>query len=282
MSQLGHLSFRLHRRRGESRGNAELAAIIIGLLLIIGISHLIYTEFSDNSGDNIALADVPAAPWLTGNLEEWPRFVLSNRASFQGHSALDGGTSFLLEYGQEGNVAGATAQHLLTSAAGVEPRIPRRKLNQVLREWTMYLPNSPEEKIQFNKMLGDSSSYGDADALFLECDSPPAELPVTPLRLFRGKVWRGEPVYLAAIPYMDGSKEQHIYPGKVRSVGYEGDLIMVSLETPVKGAGLSGAPLINGKGYAIAILTGGLPDADGRIGTIVCHGLRPLREIFTD
>lgn len=270
--------------RARDVGDAELVGKVIGVVLFFVIGYVIYSW--DDWGDNVALADLPTASWMDEDTRKWPKMVLSNEARFRGHSDLGGGTSFLISHGAEGDeeeIVGATARHLLTDVAGVEPDVPLRRLDAKLTEWFMYPVSSTRRKLEFSGLHGSPSSYGDADALFLTMKSTADRLPVTPLEVFKGKVKAGEVAYLVVVPYLEGSARQEVYPGKVTSVSAKGEMITITIDESVDATGFSGAPVLNEKGYVIGILTGTFPfaeDDEGRARVYICEGMRPLRGLF--
>ena len=50
--------------------------------------------------------------WASKPITEWPQIVLTNSAEFNGHTPLEGASSFLLQNDTRG-VFAATAKHLL-------------------------------------------------------------------------------------------------------------------------------------------------------------------------
>jgi len=283
---------RCHRERGESHAISS----IIAFALLVGIGWVWHNR--DSWSDRIALADVPAAPWFGDDPEKWPDFVLTNSATFKGHSPLKAGTAFLIEYG-DGKIAGATARHLISEDCGVTPTVRLSKLDREWNRWEMLGMADPSRAIELEGLLGDSGEYDDHDAVFLRVRPGGDTPPVKPLRLFRGQVAEGERVHVVAWAVGDGEgsgsddeedesetevMRQGVYGGKVVSVSHLGERITLLLDRPVVADGFSGAPIINEKGYAIGILTAGIPT--GRPGAgdriIIAQGLRPLRGLFPE
>src|SRR3954470_7083287 len=58
--------------------------------------------------------------WMADAPAKWPQFVLTNKATFSGHTALGGASAFLVRV-PDGRVLAATAKHLIGEAGGVEP-----------------------------------------------------------------------------------------------------------------------------------------------------------------
>lgn len=256
----------------------------LGILLVLGIGYVVYSW--DDWGDNVALAELPAAaPWVASEPGEWPAIVLTNKASFRGHSPLEGGSAFLIEHG--GKVYGATARHLLSpEATGVKPLIPIRKLDKVLIEWHMSPFDRPGREVSLSALHGEPGDYGDEDALFLSCkDGPDADLPATPLRVFKGKVLRGERVYLIGPTSTEGAAGQEVYRARVILVDRGSHNITALLEKPVDLMGFSGSPVVNEKGYVVGILAAApifSEDRQGRHRQFIAQGIRPLRSLWAD
>src|SRR5688572_12345892 len=88
-----------------------------------------------------------AEPWASGPIGNWPQIVLTNYATFAGHTSLKGASSFLVRT-QDGRIYGVTARHLIKSAGGVEPPMEPAELHAALREWWIFPRTKSEVAIQ--------------------------------------------------------------------------------------------------------------------------------------
>src|SRR5262249_40685349 len=81
----------------------------------------------------------PAAPsrreaWASLPPDRWPQLVLTNDATFKGHTPHKGASSFLLR-GPDGRTFLATARHLLGPDGGVRPEVTMPAFDAVLVAW---------------------------------------------------------------------------------------------------------------------------------------------------
>ena len=61
--------------------------------------------------------------WMSDEPAQWPQIVLTNKASFKGHSPL-GGASGVFAENSKGEIFYGTVAHLLTPNGGVRPVLP--------------------------------------------------------------------------------------------------------------------------------------------------------------
>jgi len=205
--------------------------------------------------------------WVSGPQHTWPQLVLTNAASFRGHTPLEGASSFLLQT-NDGRVLAATAKHLLGDAGAVSPEIHPVNLDYVLESWQMFPRTRGSESVEIAGLLAPGFDRADRDVLFLRTYAPPSALPAQPLYIRAAPVQRGETVYLIGCPYSQPGCSQNVYQGQITE--RSGGTFTFSLNSPLQLAGFSGAPVIDAKGHALGVLTAGYVSVEGGPAT---HGV---------
>jgi hypothetical protein len=204
----------------------------------------------------------PAAPkltpvvpegWMSKPPKDWPQIVLTNDAAFNGHTPLQGASSFLIRNGGD-RILAATARHLIGSAGGVEPEVSLSQVDSALQSWKMFPRTMPEAFVQIEGLGVSGPMQSDCDWLILRLKNPPAQLPAQPLRIRSEPVHVGEKIYLIGVPYTERQCKQNVYAGKVTERGL-GDRFRYDLDPPVALPGFSGAPIIDERGYLVGVMT---------------------------
>jgi hypothetical protein len=210
----------------------------------------------NSAPDHAWVASLPPPPpesWASQPSEEWPQLVLTNVASFKGHTPLEGASSFLVMSPSGGTLA-ATARHLIGENGGVEPEIHPTKLDSVLQSWRMHPRTAPDAFVEIQG-LGVSGLEGDEmDWLILSIKQSPSPLPCTPLRLRPKPVEIGESVYLIGCPYIEEGCQQNVYQCEVTERAF-GDRFKYTVEPAVDIRGFSGAPIIDKSGFVVGVMT---------------------------
>ncbi len=192
-----------------------------------------------------------AEPWISNPSDEWPQIVLTNHAQFNGHTALEGASSFLIDTDDD-RILAATAAHLIGSAGGVEPPIPVNELTRKIRSWKMFPRTMPDDFVEAISLGATGLDDPSLDWLFLSIDSAD-QLPAHPLKPRKDPVRVGETVFLIGCPYVEWDCKQNVYAGVVAE--RVSDLFRYDIDPPVDLRGFSGAPVIDGKGYVVGVVT---------------------------
>ena len=200
-----------------------------------------------------SLPPPPPEPWASKPQAEWPQLVLTNAATFNGHTPLEGASSFLVASPLGGTFA-ATARHLIGENGGVEPEIHPTQLDGVLQSWRMHPRTVPELFVEIQGLGVSGLESDEMDWLILSIKESPTPLPCTPLRLRPKPVEIGETVYLIGCPYIEEACRQNVYQCKVTERAF-GDRFKYTVEPPVDIRGFSGAPIIDKSGLAVGVMT---------------------------
>jgi S1-C subfamily serine protease len=192
-----------------------------------------------------------AEPWMAKPKTEWPQIVLTNMAQFDGHSPLQGASSFLIKT-DDGRILGATAAHLVGSAGGVEPEIDVKQLTSKIVSWQAYPRTMPDDFVEFTGLGVDGIGDESGDWLILsvkDSGNPPAY----PLKVRGEPVAVGENVFLIGCAYVDRDCKQNVYSGVVTAREF-GDRFRYDIDPPVDIRGFSGAPIVDAKGYVVGVM----------------------------
>ena len=193
-----------------------------------------------------------AETWISKPKAEWPQIVLTNEAEFDGHSSLQGASSFLIKTDDD-RVLAATAAHLIGTAGGVEPEIPIYQLTSKIRSWKMFPRTVPDDSVEVNSLGVQGLDNENLDWLILSIKNTDP-LPAYPLKLRKEPVRVGETVFLIGCPYIERDCKQNLYTGTITERAY-GDRFRYDIEPPVDIRGFSGAPIIDEKGYVVGVMT---------------------------
>jgi hypothetical protein len=192
--------------------------------------------------------------WMSKPPGDWPQFVLTNDAAFNGHTPLKGASSFLIRAG-DGRILAATARHLIGSAGGVEPQVSLDEFNAAIQTWKMFPRTAHRAFIEIEALAVDGPRQRNCDWLLLKLKTPPIKLPAQPLRIRAEPVHVGEKVYLIGVPYSEPDRKQNAYVGKVTERSWTGDRFRYDLDPPVELRGFSGAPIIDENGHLVGVMT---------------------------
>jgi S1-C subfamily serine protease len=222
--------------------------------------------------------NLKAEPWRTLPPREWPTLVLTHQAHFQNRSSLEGASAFLMEL-RNGSIVAVTANHLLGSAGGVEPRLPVTEVDRSLIEWKLFPRAHPNDSIIVKGVYGPAEAYS-GDSLLLRVVTNNIASVAKPLKLRLSPVTEGEAIFIAGVRYADPAQRQEVYKGTVSSA--DDELITVDLKAPVDMSGFSGAPLLDSAGHVIGVVTGswGLTDDKNRSHGVMAHSMRELARVL--
>lgn len=231
---------------------------VILLVLVILVSHGLRSlprSDGDKAGDSVAgqlqAVLLPPEDWISLPQTEWPQMVLTNQADFNGHTSLEGASSFLIKT-EDGRVLAATARHLIGDAGGVEPEIRVNQLTRKIRSWRMFPRTMPTKYVEAESVAVDGLDNPFLDWLLLTIRNRES-LPAYPLRLRRNPVQVGETVYLLGCPYAERDCKQNVYVGTITYRA--GDMFRYDIRPPVDIRGFSGAPIIDERGHVVGVIT---------------------------
>ncbi len=192
-------------------------------------------------------------PWSKKPVMEWPQFVLTNEATFKGHSPLNGASSFLMLMSDK-DVLLVTARHLIGADGGVEPDVKLGEFDAVLNSWVAFPRTRPKSRIEIKGLAFPPDAGLRHDWLLLHLKTPKGELPATPLRPRIKRAEVGDVAFLVGVPYSDTNSAQNVYKGKVTKRPSR-NYFELEFEPAVKLAGFSGAPVIDKDGYLAGMMT---------------------------
>lgn len=217
----------------------RLIAPLVALLLFSGCNRTIPKAES-----------LPPEPWAASPHDQWPQIVLTNVATFKGHTPLNGASGFLIR-SSTGVILAATARHLLGENGGVEPEVTLAELDSSFESWVMH-PRTKEE--HFIRLLGSASltaSPRDNDWLLLRVEGTPTV--AEPLRIRQNPVKVGERVHLVGVSYAEPTVAQKVYTGAVTA--RSGDRFRYDITPHVDIRGFSGAPILDDAGSLVGVMT---------------------------
>lgn len=217
---------------------------------------MLTTSVSRLPGDEVKAASeekqVPPA-WSKEPVTAWPQFVLTNEATFKGHTPLNGASAFLMLMPDD-DVSLVTARHLIGAEGGVEPPVALTDFDMVLAKWEAYPRTRPEARLSVKGLAMNTLAGARQDWLLLHLKDPKGKLPATPLRPRVKRAEIGDVAYLIGVPYADAKSSQNVYKGKVTKRPTR-NYFELEFEPPVKLAGFSGAPVVDADGYLLGMVT---------------------------
>lgn len=253
----------VHRSCRQSETDRQLTR---SLALLIGISFLSSAMIGCNQKTNEPDGDSrPPVSWIGNDPSEWPQVLLSNYAEFEGHTTLQGASSFLVK-NENGVVLAITARHLLHEDGGVRPPVSVSRINDVLKVWALFPRDKPDQFVRLRGVTLSNLSYADApfeeiDFVVLDlAEEPPHQF--EPLRIRESPIQVGEKVYLFGVPY-DEPGGQNVYSGTVTE--RKGTRFRYDISPSANIRGFSGAPIIDSKGFVVGLMANGWfwPKMDG-------------------
>ncbi|MEZ0276197.1 MAG: serine protease [Roseimicrobium sp.] len=207
---------------------------------------------------------MPPEPWASRPHAEWPQLVLTNVATFKGHTPLQGASGFLV-HSESGETLAATAAHLLGENGGVSPEVTLADLDSSFDSWIMHPRTMPDRTIKLLGSASKTSAPKNNDWLLLRVDGKTEH--ATPLRLRKTPVKVGEKVHLVGVSYSEPEVAQKVYSGVVTARGY-GDRFRFDITPHVAIPGFSGAPILDDAGLVVGVMTVWFnPRMDGELWT---------------
>ena len=212
-------------------------------------------EPKPSQGAAIASPAAPAevlepAGWAAKPQDQWPQIVMTNDASFNGHTPLRGASSFLIRW-SSGEILAATAQHLLGENGGVEPQVTLAQLDSSLKSWIMYPRTRPDRAVRILGSASISNPPALSDWVLLHVDTKSSK--VQPLTLRKTPVKVGERVHLIGVTYAEPDVMQKVYTGTVTARAR--DRFRYDIAPHVDIRGFSGAPIVDDAGHLVGVMT---------------------------
>jgi hypothetical protein len=188
---------------------------------------------------------------------EWPRIALVNQIDYvDGHHPV-AGCGFLLEVGDE--LLAATAKHVLTYFKSAE--MDSVDFGGTLESWRMFPKDRPADMVVVDELLnrdaGESLEGIPCGRDWLLFTVGRRSEGIQPLRFRETPLEAGEPLYLIGWRYTETNCPQVVYEGTfVRS---ESDAVAITIEALIDNTvpGLSGAPVIDERGYLVGLMSRG-------------------------
>jgi hypothetical protein len=189
--------------------------------------------------------------------EDWPEIALINRIVYTDGDHPVAGCAFLLEVGDR--VVAATAKHVLVYFRSSEMRSV--DFRGTLKSWTMFPKDHPSDVVVVGGLINRDPDEPlqripcEKDWLLFRVERASNEL--QPLRFRTTPLQAGEPIYVVGWRFTDVDCPQVVYEGTyVRS---EQGAVLITVEQLIDNTvpGLSGAPVLDGRGYLIGMMSRG-------------------------
>jgi hypothetical protein len=195
--------------------------------------------------------------WMARPVAEWPSIAVVNRIDYvDGHHPV-AGCGFLIQVGDE--VLAATAKHVLTyfKSAGMDSV----DFAGSLESWEMFPKDRPGDVVVVDALLNEDPGESlervpcDRDWLLFTVRQRPET--IQPLRFRTTPLVPDEPLYLLGWRYTEEDCPQVVYAA--RYVGSERDAVLITAPRLIDNTipGLSGAPVIDARGYLVGMMSRG-------------------------
>ena len=195
--------------------------------------------------------------WMKRPPAEWPKIAVVNQIDYDdGHHPV-AGCGFLLQVSDE--VLAATAKHVLTYFKSA--KMDSVDFEGTLKSWKMFPKNRPSDVVVLGELINRDPSESlngipcGKDWLLFTIRKRSKR--IQPLRIRTTRLVKGEPVYIIGWRYTEKECPQIVFDGVfVRS---EKDSVCITVEKLIDNTipGLSGSPVIDGKGYLIGLMSRG-------------------------
>lgn len=201
------------------------------------------------------IAQTARASWMKSPVSEWPQILLTNEVTFNGHTKMEGASSFVIE-AVNGSHWLITAEQIIGESGGVDPPLVAEELDGALQEWKAYPPRTPEKFITAKGAapgMNNAACYGTL-AVRLSSASI-TSLPVKALKISKRRAALGDVLYLIGLPFYDDLHPQNVYTCTVNDVTPKQGSFRVAIDAEALLRRGRGAPLINSDGEVVGILT---------------------------
>ncbi|MDH3626486.1 MAG: serine protease [Acidobacteriota bacterium] len=192
--------------------------------------------------------------WAAEDPGDWPRIAMVNRIRYSDSDHPMAGSAFLVQNGDE--IVAVTAKHVLRYFKS--EAMDSASFRGTLVSWEMFLKDAPTEATVIGALINEDADESldnirtARDWLLFTVRNPSDN--VTPLRLRTTPLVAGEPVAVVGWRYTDEGP-QHVYRGKYVRSEKGSVLIDVRELTDNTMPGLSGAPVIDARGYVIGMMS---------------------------
>jgi hypothetical protein len=198
--------------------------------------------------------DATYGSWIHKPYDEWPRIALMNQIEYTDKKHPVAACGFLVDTGDE--ILAATAKHVLIYFKS--ETMESVSFRGTLKAWRMSPKDSPGDEVLVEQLINENPKerlkrIPTAKDWLLFTIKQRSEV-IQPLKLRRTPLTPGEKVYVVGWRYTDEGP-QHIREGEV--VRSEKGSVLVSIESLADNTmpGLSGAPVIDARGYVIGLMS---------------------------
>jgi hypothetical protein len=195
------------------------------------------------------------AGWVDRPRDQWPQIAMINQIEYADTSFPVAGCSFLLDAGDD--TLAVTAKHVLTyfKSGGMNSVSFRNTLEQ----WKMFPKDNPQDVVIVDALINENDGEpidnipSVTDWLLFSVRAKSTNL--LPLKFRSAPLRKGERVYIVGWRYSDKNCRQRIYEGNFVRIEQGTVLISTRELADNKMPGLSGAPVIDGNGDLIGIMS---------------------------
>ena len=219
--------------------------LLLGLLLLAGCTPTDAPVPTDPE---------PAADWMTDDPAGWPRITMINQIEYTDAAHPSAACGFLLDTGDA--ILAATAKHVLKYFKS--KAMDSVSFEGTLERWRMFPKDRPEDAVTIDRLINEDPEERldriPATGDWLLFTLRETRRPVQPLRPRRTPLVEGETVHVIGWRYPDEGP-QRVHRG--RFVRMDEGSVLVSIEALEDNTvpGLSGSPVIDGKGRVIGLMS---------------------------
>ncbi len=225
--------------------------------LTLTVAYLLAVAFLAGRGAAQSAGADDYGSWMKRPSGEWPEIAVVNQIDYDNKHHPVAGCGFLLQVGDD--VLAATAKHVLTYFKSAQ--MDSVDFEGTLKSWKMFPKDCPSDVVVVGELINrtpNESLQGipcGKDWLLFTVRKRSEN--IQPLRIRTSPLVKGEPVYVIGRRYTEKECPQIVFDGMfVRS---EEDSVCITVEKLIDNTipGLSGSPVIDGKGYLIGLMSRG-------------------------